>query len=191
MSTMHGAEGLYPTGGSKKARVVRTREMGGAWRDARRCATSRCICWCWRRCSSGVGYAVKSFKAQGTEQIRPREPGQCSSGHGGLSGVRSVEVSAIAKSVPLVSLSGSAPVGGLGGCILICLVEERVDTRVGRTKVSSFIGGAGRAHGPVSVLFRRDTPVTSGASSAFRGASRRWAPFLRRRGGMLRLHIWS
>ena len=36
-----------------------------------------------------------------------------------------------------VSSSGSAPVVGLGGCILIRLVEERVETRVGRPAVSS------------------------------------------------------
>ena len=83
---------------------------------------------------------MKSLTAHGTEQIGPREPGQCSSGQGGRSGVFSADVSAIAKSAPpveVVSSSGSAPVVGLGGCILIRLVQERVETRVGRPGVSS------------------------------------------------------
>ena len=103
--------------------------------------------------------------------------------------MRSVEVSAIAKSVPLVSLSGSAPVGGLGGCILICLVEERVDTRVGRTKVSSFIGGAGRAHGPVLILLGRDRPVPSGASPASGRSPGGGTPVLARQGRVLGAHL--
>ena len=61
------------------------------------------------------------------------------SGHGGCSGVQSVDVPAVARSAPpeVVSSSGSAPVGGLEDCNLILLVEDRVETLVGCPVVSS------------------------------------------------------